>query len=70
MIDWAPIETAPKRELFGDPTLILGFVPHSCGGYICVFYWNHREKQWQNNIDGGLDRPTHWMPLPAPPAGA
>jgi len=59
---WEPIETAPKNEV-----MFLGYVPHSSGGYICCFYWNKKLKQWQNNIDGGCDMPTHWMPLPEPP---
>lgn len=62
---WEPIETAPKNEV-----MFLGYVPHSSGGYICCFYWNEKLKQWQNNIDGGCDMPTHWMPLPVPPKGA
>ena len=60
--EWIPIKKAPKNE-----DLFLGYVPHSGGGYICGFYWNKEIKQWQNNIDGGCDRPTHWMPLPASP---
>lgn len=71
-MNWQPIETAPKHtdQETDEDILFLGFVPHSCGGYMCVFYWNQRLEQWQNNIDGGTDKPTHWMPLPAPPAGA
>lgn len=65
MTNWQPIETAPKDD--GDDfELILGFVPHSQTGYMCVFYWN-ASLGWQNNIDGGIDKPTHWMPLPSPP---
>lgn len=66
---WQPIETANKScDPAGDTELILGFVPHSCGGYICVLYWNYLTEEWQNNIDGGTDRPSHWIPLPEPPA--
>lgn len=61
--EWQPIETAPKNEV-----MFLGYIPHSSGGYICCFYWNKKLKQWQNNIDGGCDMPTHWMPLPKAPA--
>jgi len=61
-LGWREIRTSPK-----DGTLFLGFVPHSCGGYMCVFYWNETLSQWQNNIDGGADWPSHWMSLPMPP---
>ena len=67
MTNWQPIDTAPISENADDPILFLGFVPHSCGGYMCVFYWNYIIEDWQNNIDGGVDKPTHWMPLPEPP---
>ena len=59
---WEPIEREPK-----DEELFLGFVPHSCGGYQCAFYWNKDLMKYQNNIDGGTDKPTHWRPLPIPP---
>ena len=62
MSDWMPIKKAPKN---GD--MFLGFVPHACVGYICCFYWNQELQQWQNNIDGEFDNPTHWMPLPPMP---
>ena len=64
-VEWLPIKKAPKNE-----DMFLGYVPHSCGGYVCCFYWNKKLKQWQNNIDGGCDRPTHWMPLPPFPQEA
>jgi hypothetical protein len=59
---WQPIETAPK-----DETPILGFVPsyHRGKGGISVILW--MEGAW---YDGRAfeTEPTHWMPLPAPPA--
>lgn len=64
---WNPIATAPKLDTTGEPVLFLGFVPHSCGGYMCVFYWNDKLHQFQNNIDGGVDKPTHWKHLPQKP---
>lgn len=62
IMEWREIKEAPQ-----DGSLFIGFVPHACGGYICVFYWNAQLEQWQNNIDGGCDKPTHWMPLPEDP---
>lgn len=57
---WRPIETAPK-----DGTEILAFCPKA--GTHCVFwesgYW--REKA---SFLGLRNEPTHWIPLPAPPA--
>lgn len=63
---WQPIETAPRdgallllacsnwphSEVLGKP------VPIKVGGY-----WDGR---W--NVFGASWEPTHWMPLPAPPA--
>lgn len=63
---WQPIETAPK-----DGTWILGYesrigmntkyVPHE------VIRWIAFSEKWRNSADQ-LSEPTHWMPLPAPPA--
>lgn len=59
---WQPIATAPK-----DGTLIL------CAGEFCgpgdwvmkMGYWSEAEEGWC--LFGGSWKPTHWMPLPAPP---
>ena len=62
---WQPIETAPK-----DGSTIL----YSAGGWVCAGCWHIREEQWRehNNFPsdswGTEDYPTHWMPLPSPPA--
>jgi hypothetical protein len=66
-MDWQPIESAPLKPLdkFGyGPTLLL-FVCDQVGigfwdrdfGKFYVEYPEHRQAQ-----------PTHWQPLPAPPA--
>ena len=58
MMEWKPIETAPK-----DESRILLYEK----GSMCVGHW------W-NNYDGWalkvlcIDNPTHWMPLPEPPS--
>jgi hypothetical protein len=70
--EWMPIETAPKdgtplllAVVNGDP---LGGIPMICAGRWTVegpyiFGW------WgvaANSVC--ISRPTHWQPLPAPPA--
>lgn len=61
---WQPIETAPDEGVF---LVWCGFV---CFGYIG---YHHGEKRWYDSdaLEGGnyiRVRPTHWRPLPAPPA--
>ena len=60
MTEWQPIETAPN-----DGTEILTID----GKYCSVRYWGMGEDgddAWQPRIRGSF--PTHWMPLPEPPA--
>lgn len=64
MSEWQPIETAPK-----DGTVLLGY-ENKAGVEMFTFRWcEHRG--WISEIPwGDWDRvdPTHWMPLPEPPA--
>jgi hypothetical protein len=66
MNGWQPIETAPKdgtRVLVADANSPWPYGtdegPHLAAwdGYC-----------WCIQLDGQSARPTHWMPLPAPPA--
>jgi hypothetical protein len=50
---WRPIATAPR-----DGTDILVALPW---GKVLIVRWNQL-RRWSNDV-----RPTHWMPLPAPP---
>jgi hypothetical protein len=66
-MDWQPIETAQKIE-GGIPILV--FVPDSadtCGG-VFMADWSDTRETWRIYIDDGRLNPTHWMPLPNPPA--
>lgn len=64
---WQPIESAPK-----DGTLLIGFVPNSAL-YEVIFirrwpdddFWMHDMANEAVAMDV---EPTHWMPLPPPPA--
>lgn len=76
---WRPIETAPKTrdDFTGGTVEILGWIPDDTapkGG-------NRETVWWEPKLgDGGKGawwfcgdhevHPTHWMPLPAPPAPA
>ena len=62
-MEWQSIETAPK-----DGTSFWGYWPggkHDCSMY--AFKW-HKEGWWETNEDYPTTAPTHWMPLPDPPA--
>lgn len=74
-MDWQPIETAPKPGLGAAPNerYVLGFIPdedavdlNSC---MSVVWWEPvmRGGTWWCDGDYAV-HPTHWMPLPKPPA--
>lgn len=54
---WQPIETCKKEK--GKPILLL-----DVEGVIDIGWWNNNYK----NRDGYIISPTHWKPLPQPPA--
>ena len=56
---WQPIDTAPK-----DGTAVL----LSNGGGLPVIGDRSGNHGW--TFRAGVFQPTHWMPLPSPPAGA
>lgn len=69
-LGWQPIETAPKD---GRDILVSGC---SCGPPVRIACWGTgrylgrvkgREWGWVDHPGHTCD-PTHWMPLPAPPA--
>lgn len=72
---WQAIETAPK-----DSGPILGFFP-ARKGQILPMYWDadayakRPQPHWSSygylwgRADLKRNQPTHWMPLPDPPAG-
>ena len=65
--DWLPIESAPK-----DGTDILLWFGHSVG-WISLCKWYQKKNRgwcWVCSYDhkAHLWEPTHWMPLPEPPA--
>lgn len=62
-MEWQPIETAPR-----DGTPFLGY--WAGGKHDCSFRaikW-HKENWWETNEDYRTSEPSHWMPLPEPPA--
>ena len=63
---WRPIESAPK-----DGTAILVFCPHA-SPYQIVASFHTKEPKWSGWLEDyegeQIWPPTHWMPLPAPPA--
>lgn len=58
-MEWEPIETAPREE-FKDLILFNG--GNVCAGH----YW---EGYFVDSMGDYIEpQPTHWMPLPKPPA--
>jgi len=63
-MEWQPIETAPK-----DGAEILGWSSISSEAY--VMWWSAPHGDWVwgiNDLNDMFCDPTHWMPLPEPPA--
>ena len=62
--EWRPIETAPKD---GKVVICMRADDRSLpwGAYWRTYF--DGSKGWSNE-SGDETRPTHWMPLPAPPA--
>ena len=64
MGEWQPIETAPK-----DGTVVLIYSPAD-GVMSSHLHWgNWQGMVWRSvgHVDFERSKPTHWMPLPAPP---
>jgi hypothetical protein len=64
--EWRPIETAPKD---GSDVLLYCRCQHDGRAYAPdrnVGWWEPAAGWW--HARDGLIEPTHWMPLPAPPA--
>lgn len=59
---WMPIETAPK-----DGTRFLAYQKDRA---LCECWWQEDFSNWSGWLDDADSEPepTHWMPLPAPPA--
>jgi len=68
---WQPIESAPR-----DGTRILSYQPNGAwqsarpwrGERIEVVYWHQPGNPEAEGMWVPSHRPTHWMPLPAPPS--
>lgn len=49
-----------------DDVLVLVYVPDASEPLVWPAYCNE-DEEWRY-VDGGTCYPTHWMPLPEPPA--
>jgi hypothetical protein len=66
MMNWRPIETAPK-----DGTRVLVYAPghlHMIAAWIEHHGYTYLGPAWFSNNSTILPPPTHWMPLPEFPA--
>lgn len=73
-MEWQPIETAPKggiklvsgnkgvREMWISPRILT----FTSAGDLTITYWVPDGERWC--MFSKKTPPTHWMPLPSPPA--
>lgn len=78
MMEWQPIEIAPKdqRILLYRPTTVSNWAKIVIGQYEDDEYavrpkpfWSHDLESLTGKKEARANHPTHWMPLPEPPAG-
>lgn len=62
---WLPIETAPRN---GDMVLLTGFLFDRPSEGRWVATGEYLDEEWRERDGSPLHPPTHWMPLPEPPA--
>jgi hypothetical protein len=65
--EWQPIETAPTKA--GTRVLLYFPAVHSCSMKEVMISQTMGQEEiiWKSD-DGQCFKPTHWMPLPKPPA--
>ena len=64
---WIPVtERLPEPDYMGNAVGVLACLPD---GKVCIGFCDNDEYgvRWQCN---STQKPTHWMPLPAPPTNA
>ena len=64
MSEWQPIETAPKD---GTAMLVWAGMRDWLDNPVPSVAWYSRLHGWVGHFASG-DMPSHWQPLPAPPA--
>lgn len=72
--EWLPIESAPKDGKTSVVLLVNAPMPSVYIGSFCTHAHDrgntaldHDRKYWRDAY-GRFSHPTHWMPLPEPPA--
>jgi hypothetical protein len=64
MMEWQPIETAPKDK---TRVLVLNKRPSGHAGSMHVAFWNSVDQLWITSSNHNIKHVSHWMPLPNPP---
>ncbi len=60
---WSRIASAPR-----DGSPVLGYVRFARGGHVVEMRWDRATGEWVTAPPRRVVLPTHWMPLPKPPA--
>lgn len=66
MMEWQPIETAPKD---GTEIIVYTATKRITTAWFCeeTKLWPHDEVYSEDGEPCNVGWPTHWMPLPEPP---
>lgn len=67
MSDWQPIDTVPKN---GSQFLGFEWSAERQAGAFVLARWSDMYDEFEDEYGSGVDRLTHWMPLPKPPVAA
>jgi hypothetical protein len=70
IMQWEPIETAPKNTGADGQLGICAATPYGSRWSFNHAWWDDAVEEWTDIVSDRYLSPTHWMPLPSPPESA